>query len=97
MVEYGALSRERAQEIKARLCPLLLAQPGHRSSAVRAEESPGRIRHHTFLAIRDFVLALCRRQPVVLVFEDLHWADDLSLDLIALLTENLAQTPLYLL
>ncbi|MEY9860062.1 DNA-binding CsgD family transcriptional regulator [Catenulispora sp. GAS73] len=35
---------------------------------------------------------LSQRRPVVLVIEDLHWADDSSLDLIAFLIANLADT-----
>lgn len=52
-------------------------------------DSPEQIRHRTFLTIHDFFVALSKRQPVVLVFKDLHWADSLSLDLISLLMEAL--------
>jgi len=37
-----------------------------------------------------------RGQPLVLVFEDLHWADSLSLDLILLLMEMLTLAPMML-
>ena len=40
------------------------------------------------------VLAGARSQPVVLAFEDLHWADPTSLDLIPALAERGAQAPL---
>ena len=42
-------------------------------------------------------MALARRQPLVLVLEDLHWADPLSLDLISLLMETVSEAPLLLL
>ncbi len=44
-----------------------------------------------------WVLAGARSQPVVLAFEDLHWADPTSLDLLRALGERGAQTPLLLL
>src|SRR4029078_6940449 len=33
-------------------------------------------------AVSDLVCALARERPVLLVFEDLHWADEPTLDLI---------------
>ena len=38
-----------------------------------------------------------RSQPVVLAFEDLHWADPTSLDLLRALADRGAQAPLLLL
>jgi len=38
--------------------------------------------------VRLFVAALAQRGPVALVFEDLHWGDALSLDLIGELMEE---------
>ena len=55
------------------------------------------IRHQTFHAVRDFLVALSRRKPVVLVLDDLHWADSSSIDLISLLMESLADAPVFLL
>src|SRR5215475_2849157 len=39
-------------------------------------------RHYTYQAITRLVLAESRTQPVVVVFEDLHWNDTLSLGLL---------------
>ncbi len=44
-----------------------------------------------------WVLAGARSQPVVVAFEDLHWADPTSLDLLRALAERGAQAPLLLL
>ena len=44
-----------------------------------------------------WVLAGARSQPVVLAFEDLHWADPTSLDLLRALADRGAQAPLLLL
>ncbi len=44
--------------------------------------APEVMRRQTFQAIYELLVAVARRQPLVLVFEDLHWADGASLDLI---------------
>ncbi|MFC1716824.1 AAA family ATPase, partial [Candidatus Poribacteria bacterium] len=58
---------------------------------------PGQIRHQTLMRLRDLFETLARQQPLLLILEDLHWADDLSLDLISLLMDSLANTSLMLL
>ena len=60
------------------------------------KQSPEQIRQRTFLAVRDVILALAGEQPLVLVFEDLHWADSLSIDLIALLARSVCGASLLL-
>jgi class 3 adenylate cyclase len=54
-------------------------------------------RHILFASARKFVEALASRQPTVLVFEDLHWADSSLLELIELLSAQVGQAPLLLL
>ena len=58
---------------------------------------PEQIKHQTLMRLRDFFEALARQQPLMLILEDLHWADDLSLDLLSLLMDELATAPLMLL
>ncbi|MDG4765184.1 adenylate/guanylate cyclase domain-containing protein [Solwaraspora sp. WMMD406] len=48
-------------------------------------------------AWRRFLLALAARQPTVLVFEDLHWADAAMLRFVELLGASARQVPLLLL
>jgi len=48
----------------------------------------------SFAAWRRFVEALADPQPVILVFEDLHWADDALLDFVDSLAERVAGVPL---
>ncbi|MFY1637360.1 ATP-binding protein [Solwaraspora sp. WMMB335] len=48
-------------------------------------------------AWRRFLLALAARQPTVLVFEDLHWADEAMLRFVELLGAGARQVPLLLL
>ena len=44
-------------------------------------------------AVRDLFAALARERPVVLVFEDLHWAEPALLDLIEHLLEHTTRRP----
>jgi len=59
--------------------------------------TPDQIRHQTLMRLQDYFEALSKHQPLLLILEDLHWADDLSLDLISVLLDSLATTPLMLL
>jgi len=61
-----------------------------------AHYSPEQIRHQTMMRLRDLFLTLSQRQRLMLVLEDLHWADDLSLDLVSLLMDELVRYPLML-
>lgn len=54
-------------------------------------------RHILFASARVFVEALARRQPTVLVFEDLHWADSSLLELIEVLSAQVAEARLLML
>jgi tetratricopeptide (TPR) repeat protein len=47
-------------------------------------------------AIVDWALAGARSQPIAIAFEDLHWADPTSLDLMRALAERGAQAPLFI-
>ena len=53
-------------------------------------------RGEAFAAWRRYVEALAEGGPVVLVFEDLHWADDGMLDFVDHLAERLAEVPVLL-
>src|SRR4029077_2482455 len=58
---------------------------------------PEGLRRRQLAAMVAWVMAGARSQPVVLAFEDLHWADPTSLDLLGTLGERGAQAPLLLL
>ncbi len=49
-----------------------------------------------FAAWRAFVELLAETRPLVLVFEDLHWADEPLLEFVAQLADNAAEVPLLL-
>lgn len=50
-----------------------------------------------FVQIRDFLRSIVVQQPVVLVLDDLQWADPASLDLLRFLARQSAMLPLLLL
>ncbi len=52
------------------------------------------LRQQVFLAVRDLLFGLTRQKPVVLILEDLHWADETSLDLTYFLLDTIRQAPL---
>lgn len=56
--------------------------------------SPEELRTRQLAALSAWVLAGARTQPLVLAFEDLHWADPTSLDVLQALAERGAQAPL---
>ncbi len=50
-----------------------------------------------FQQVHDFFAALCTGRPVVLLLDDLHWADPATLDLLRVLARALPALPLLLL
>jgi class 3 adenylate cyclase/predicted ATPase len=56
--------------------------------------APKELRRRQLSAFVAWVLAGARSQPVALAFEDLHWADPTSLDLMQILAERGEQAPL---
>ena len=54
-------------------------------------------REELFFSVRVFIESVARDQPLVLVFEDIHWADRGLLDLIELLAARLRDLPIMLL
>jgi class 3 adenylate cyclase len=64
-----------------------LAGPGSGAPA-------GGDRSEVFAAWRQFIEAMAERRPLVLVFEDLHWADDGLLDFVDYIADWAGQVPL---
>lgn len=81
------VGHEGAREL-ARLLPEL--------GAVPAEGDPGMARSRLFESVRLLLERLAARTPLVLVLEDLHWADRATRDLLLYLTRNLHGTRLLL-
>jgi class 3 adenylate cyclase len=97
MVKQGCLSEEQLRQILPLLGNLLSARFGNEWDSQFTDANADQIKTQTFTAIRDFFLALCKQQPLILFLEDLHWVDSLSLDMIFLLMEALTFAPLLLL
>src|SRR5262249_33874864 len=55
--------------------------------------SPAQQRRRTLAALLDQFEGLTRRQPALLSFEDVHWADATSLELLDLTVERVRQLP----
>jgi class 3 adenylate cyclase/tetratricopeptide (TPR) repeat protein len=76
------------------LAPLVdIPLPAGRAANLPSEE----LRRRQLAAMTAWVLAGARSQPAVVAFEDLHWADPTSLDLLRALADRGAQAPLLLL
>lgn len=65
----------------------------HRLGLLNAEQ----LRQQTFLAMRAWLEALAVKTPVLIILEDLHWADDVSLDLLSYLVTGIDQFPIMIL
>lgn len=99
MCQQGRFGGEetRAGEIGTLLSSLLsLDLEPDRREWLRGIDSQS-LQVQTFRAVYDFITALTFEQPLILVFEDLHWVDDLSFDLISLLMEAVRSSPILML
>ena len=75
------------------LAPLLdMPLPKERVLTLAPEE----LRRRQFAALTGWAIASARVQPVVLAFEDLHWADPTTLDVLRGLAERGALAPLFI-
>jgi class 3 adenylate cyclase len=84
-----------AAELLPYLEHLLSLAPSDAATAERISYlDASQLRQQIFLAVRDLLVAEAQRRPLVLVLEDLHWADEASLDLILFLLDSVRQVPL---
>ena len=83
-----------ASEYAPLIAPLVdIPLPEDRAAKLAPEE----LRRRQLAALTTWFLAGARSQPVALAFEDLHWADPTSLDLMQALAERGAQAPMLIL
>jgi predicted ATPase len=73
--------------------PLDIPLPKERTPTFAPEE----LRHRQLAALTNWVIAGARTQPAVLAFEDLHWTDPTTLDLLRGIAERGARAPLFVL
>ena len=57
--------------------------------------SPEKQKELTIDALLSLLFSCAQRQPLLLIIEDLHWADPSSLEVLTILTEEVAAEPLY--
>jgi tetratricopeptide (TPR) repeat protein len=74
----------------------LLQLLGGDREAPKVAISPETTKARKFEALRQVTLAACRRRPMLLVLEDIHWIDRTSEAYVDFLTESLAGAPLLL-
>ena len=78
-------------ENAACLAPLLdIPLSSERAPALAPEE----LRRRQLAALINLIMAGARSQPVVLVLEDVHWADPTTLDFVRGLVSSVALSPL---
>ncbi|GGO83938.1 adenylate/guanylate cyclase domain-containing protein [Marinobacterium nitratireducens] len=78
--------------------PLLLFLLGIGELGRRLQQmAPALRRQRTLETVVQLLLAECRRQPLVIVFEDLQWLDSESEAFLACLLESIGQAPVLLL
>ncbi len=86
---------EQADEILPYLEHLLSLPLSDPKAARRIEYlAADQLRQQIFLAVRELILAEARQKPVVLILEDLHWADNGSLELLDFLLELPLKNPI---
>ncbi len=78
-------------------CGRLLGLPltSRENLALRNLE-PERVKQLTTLAVREWLMNEARQQPVIVVIDDFHWADDLSRDLLQSVVDIIDEAPLLL-
>lgn len=106
---FGALVEVMAQAVKApgfaavsdawlrelaRLLPELLDQYPRLARATDGDAGVGRRRFHE--AVAQVLEALAYEAPVICVLDDLHWADEATLELVHYLTRRLCAAPVLL-
>jgi class 3 adenylate cyclase/predicted ATPase len=87
-------SEASAEEI-ALIAALLSIPSGERYPL--PQTSPQKQREKTLAALLAQLQRLARRQPVLLIYEDVHWIDPTSLELLAHTVERVASLPVLLL
>jgi class 3 adenylate cyclase len=88
----GLLGRSRATSDQVALIAELLSLPGDARQAL-AELSPQVRKEKTFDALLTQVASLAARQPVLMTFEDAHWIDPTSRELLDLAIARVKALP----
>ena len=87
----NAISDEQRAEITRGLSHLLRTSSPDDETERDETDDPYAVRTAVFRALSQFLGALARVHPLIVVLEDLHWADSLSIDLISYIMEMLGR------
>ena len=79
---------EQTKSIVPLLAALLSIPTGDRYP--QRELTPEQLKNQTFIALLALLQASAEQQPAILVFEDVHWADPTSLELLERLRDSVA-------
>lgn len=72
----------RELEIYPYLCSLLGITPEPEAAARLADLSPEALQYRTFEVVEELLAQLARERPLVVILDDLHWADTTSVQLV---------------
>jgi class 3 adenylate cyclase/predicted ATPase len=86
-----AIAAPRVQDTAPLFAALLSIPFGDRYP--KPSPNPAQQRRRTFAALLDQFESLAREKPILLLFEDAHWADATSLELLDLTVERVRQLP----
>ena len=89
------LATDRMNDVAPLIASLLSIPPGKRYPPLNL--SPAQQRRQTFLALLDQIEGLAKHKPLLILFEDAHWADATSLELLELVIESVRRLPALLL
>ena len=97
VLEEGELLETLEPGWRAELGRLLPELPGAPAMPTSVPIGRGGNARHLFEAIGELLARIARRHPLVVVLEDLHWADEMSVRLLAFLGRRLHTVPLLVL
>ena len=86
---------DRINEVAPLIASMLSIPFGARYPALAL--APDQQRHLTLSALRDQMEGLAKKQPMLILFEDAHWADATSLEVLDLLIQSVPRLPALLL
>ena len=89
------LATDRMNEVAPLIASMLSIPFGARYPALSV--SPDQQRRLTLSALRDQMEGLAKKQPLLILFEDAHWADATSLEVLDLLLKSVPRLPALLL
>jgi len=98
----GLTDQDSAEQAKTKILGVLGGAPGDMVAAERIAQAVGiaatpGVPEETFWAIRTLCESLAQRQPIVLLFDDIHWGEPTFLELIEHIADWSRDAPIMLL